>query len=52
MKARNAGERLITSNENWSSREMKGKDKIVFMFVSVTTCGLIYYCWLVNLPLR
>ena len=52
MTARKAGGRLITSNENRSSREMKGKDKIVFMFISVTTCGLIYYSWLVHLPLR
>jgi len=53
MTALRAGGRLLISNENWSSREMKGKDKIVFMFVSITTCGLIYYSWLVvHLPLR
>jgi len=52
MTARGAGGRLFTSQESWSSREMKSKDKIVFMFVSFSTCGLIYYSWLVHFPLR
>jgi hypothetical protein len=52
MTARRAGGTLLSSQESWSSREMKGKDKIVFMFVSFSTCALIYYSWLVHLPLR
>ena len=52
MKARKVTERLVTYNESPSTQEMKGNDKIVFVFVSFSTCGLIYYSWLVHLPLR
>jgi hypothetical protein len=52
MTVQKTGARLLIYNESWSSQEMKGKDKIVFMFVSFSTGGLTYYSWLVHLPLR
>ena len=44
--------RLPAYNKNRFTQEMQGKDKIAFMLLSFSACGLIYYCWLVHLPLK